>query len=71
MGKNLKYDTDALKRKDQTPVTCLYNDAINCNLRDMSDVWFCNRCGWNPREQEKRKQTFLKECGEFKFEIKK
>ena len=51
----LTYDTEAMKRKDQTTVICIYNAAVDCNLRDMGDAWFCNRCGWNPSEAERRK----------------
>lgn len=63
MNKKLQYDTPALKRRDQVPVVCLYNTAVDCNLRDMTDVWFCKRCGWNPEEAEKRKKEIKQRFG--------
>ena len=63
MSKKLQYDTPSLKRKDQIQVECLYNASVDCNLRDMSDVWFCDRCGWNPKEALKRKKEIEQRFG--------
>ena len=65
-----------VKRKyDKNEVVCLYNDAIDCNFRDMTDTFYCRRCGWNPAEQAKRKMQMYTDLmngdNGFKFEIKK
>ena len=53
---DLTYDTEAIRRKDQITIVCLYNAAIDCNMRDMGDEWFCRHCGWNPMEIDRRKK---------------
>lgn len=54
MAKRLRYNTQAMKRRDQIIVVCPYNDAVDCNMRDFGDEWYCHNCGWNPKEQNRR-----------------
>lgn len=56
MAKRLKYNTQAMKRKDQITVVCPYNDAVDCNMRDFGDEWYCFNCGWNPKKSRKRRR---------------
>ena len=54
--KKLRYNSPAQNRRDKVIVCCKYNKAIDCNRRDTKDKWFCEHCGWNPKEQAKRQE---------------
>ena len=57
MAKRLRYNTQAMKRKDQITVVCPYNDAVDCNMRDFGDEWYCFNCGWNPKKSRNRSES--------------
>ena len=36
---------------------CPYNKDINCNDRQSDNDPVCNKCGWNPEEEKRRKKA--------------
>ena len=54
--KKLRYNSATQNRRDKVIVCCKYNKSIDCNRRDTKDEWFCEHCGWNPKEQAKRQE---------------
>lgn len=48
------------KRKLPEPPKCMYNDGVVCWLKEKT----CDKCGWCPEVEARRKQQLMERMGE-------